>query len=266
MVDPVEERLQIEIDHDPITLGPITLGPITLGNLLPCLGEGRLRPAPRAKAETRSRERRIEDRLQDLHDGLLDPALDHRRDAPLPHPAARLGELDPPDRPWPIAASHPLSHQRVLVTGAPGAPVLDGHPVHARRPLVRRHPLVGTGQLGRGRHPFHQVLRQGSLPVQRPKRLPLHAGPSSGSAVAGCAVAQGLQERLVEEVTPIVPALAAAPRSSSRSRRLLSFRIRPFAALPGRLLWPLLTPPRASDRVAAIRLGCRPETRRGLPG
>ena len=72
MVDPIEELLQIEIDHDPIALGDV----------LPCLGEGIVRPAPRAKAGTRGRERRIEDRLQDVQDGLLDQAVLRRTGSP----------------------------------------------------------------------------------------------------------------------------------------------------------------------------------------
>jgi len=100
------------------------------------------------------------------------------------------GDLDPLDRPWSIVAPHQLGHQPVPVLGEPGPQVLDGHPVRPWRPLVRLHTFVGLVQVGGARHPFHQVLRQGSLQLQRRKRLRLRARPSSGAAVAGSAVAQ----------------------------------------------------------------------------
>ncbi len=100
-------------------------------------------------------------------------------------PPPGLGLSNPQNRPWPIVAPHQLGHQFVLVLGEPEPQVLDGQPVRPRRPLVRLHTLLGLVQVGGGRHPFHQVLPQGSLLLHRPKCMWLRAGPSSGSAVAG---------------------------------------------------------------------------------
>ena len=78
VVHPVEDLLQIEIDHDVVALGDAAAR----------LGKRGMRPAPRAKAEARPRKRRVEDRLEDLQNGLLHQTIDHRRDAQLPHPAS----------------------------------------------------------------------------------------------------------------------------------------------------------------------------------
>ena len=220
VVDPVEELLQIEVDHDPVTRG----------NVLPRLGQSAVGTPPRAEAEARRRERRVEDRLQDTQHGLLDQAIDHRRDAQLPHPAARLGDLHPLDRSWPIAASHQLRHQHVLVIGEPGPKVVDGHPVHSRRPLVRLHTLVGMAQVGRARHPFHQVLRQGSLLAQHRERLWLRERPQRrfrrrqarrGAGPSAAPRRRGQADK---------PCLAAAPRSSSWTRLLLASGFGPSSA------------------------------------
>ncbi len=126
-----------------------------------------MRAPARAETETGGREVRLQDRLQDLQNGLLNQTVDHRWDAQLAHPAARLRDLHPLDRLWSVVAPHQLGHQHILVVGDPGAQVGDGHAVHPRRPLVRLHPLVSLVQVGRGGHPLHQVLRQGSLLRQR---------------------------------------------------------------------------------------------------
>ena len=60
VIDPVKELFQIEIDD----------GPASVGHVLPGLTQGLMSPAPRAEAEARLREGRVEYRFQDLQDRL----------------------------------------------------------------------------------------------------------------------------------------------------------------------------------------------------
>ena len=88
VVDPVEKLRQIHIDHPPSSLLDVPL----------CCAHGIVRAAPRPKAVAVLREGRIEERLQDLQQRLLDEAVKHGRNPQLPDPAARLRNLVPPHR------------------------------------------------------------------------------------------------------------------------------------------------------------------------
>jgi hypothetical protein len=87
------------------------------------------------------------------------------------------------------------------VISDPGAQVIDGHPVHARRAAVRPDPLVGVFKVRSTAHRFHRVLRQGSFLFPCRGRLLLLGCRRSGSAFPADAVAQHRLGRLVEEVS-----------------------------------------------------------------
>jgi intracellular sulfur oxidation DsrE/DsrF family protein len=76
-----------------------------------------------------------------------------------------------------------------------------------RRAGVRFDPFVGLVQVCRTGDLLHQMLRQGSLLIPRRGRLRLRGRTSSGSAFAGCAVAQRRLQGLVEEVLLVGAAL-----------------------------------------------------------
>ncbi len=61
-----------------------------LGDVLPRLGRSVMGAAPRTETETRGRETRVENRLQDLQDGLLDQAVDPRRSTTAGMPKGRI--------------------------------------------------------------------------------------------------------------------------------------------------------------------------------
>ena len=246
VVDPVEEFLQIEVDDDGAPLG----------NVLP--GFGAARRERRAPGESRSSRPRMSDRgsAAGLAGSLVAPGGPARSGCPTGAPRLRgLGISDPAHRLGPVAAIEQRSHQRVLVVGEPRQQVVDGHAIDAWRAVVRLHPFPGLVQVRGTRDPFHEVLRQGSLPVRRRKRLWLRLRPSSGSAVAGCAVAQSLLQGLVEEVHLVGPALPPLHAHRVISDCSLHRWLRPFIAHPARLLWPLLTSPPPSLAVAGPLLG-----------
>ena len=80
VIDPVEELLQVEINH-PAPFGDVLL---RLGYRLMCRASG---PEP----VTVFGKLRIPPALQDLHHRLLHHAVQHCRDAQLSHPPSGLG-------------------------------------------------------------------------------------------------------------------------------------------------------------------------------
>jgi hypothetical protein len=94
VIDPIEELLQVHIDHHSVALLHVAL----------CLKHRLVRSAPRTETVAVGREGRIDQGLQDLQQGLLDQPIHHRRNPQLPHPAARLGDLHAPHRRRPVAA------------------------------------------------------------------------------------------------------------------------------------------------------------------
>jgi hypothetical protein len=197
VIDPVEKLFEIQIDNNVVAPGDVFPGSVQ-----------RLVRAPsRAEAKARSREARIEQRLQDLQDRLLDQAIDHRGNAQLALAAARLGDFHPAHWLRLIAPVEQRGDQRVLVLGDPGPQVGNGHAVNSRRPVVRLHPLIGLVQVRRTGDLLHQPLRQGSLPWPRRVSLPLLVRSRLGSAEAGTAVAQRCLQGLVKEVQLLTAAL-----------------------------------------------------------
>jgi site-specific DNA recombinase len=126
VVDPVEEFLQIDVDHIAVTFGNIAL---RLGH---CLVGG----APRSEAVTGLGKCRVPAPLENLQQSLLDQPVDDARHAELSDPAIRLGYFNPLDRlrlvgspeqsrpnAWPILTQ--------VILG-----IVDGHAIHARTALV----------------------------------------------------------------------------------------------------------------------------------
>ena len=209
-----------------------------------------MRSPSRAKAEARRRETWIEQRLEDLQDRLLDQAIDHRRDAQLALAAAGLGDFHPAHRLRLIAPIEQCGEQRVLVLGDPGPQVVDGHPVHPRRPPVRLYPLVGSVQIRRAGDPLHQPPRQGSFPLPRRLGLLLRVRLRLGSAEARTAVAHRCLQGLVKEVQLLADALL--PHRFHRVARVCSLAQR-FS--PSRR--PLEAGPTMASADPSAAIGCR---------
>lgn len=77
---PFKERFQIDIDHHPVAVLHVTL----------CRQHRIVRTSARPEAVAVFRKRRIESRLHDLQQGLLDQPIRHRRYPKLTHPATGL--------------------------------------------------------------------------------------------------------------------------------------------------------------------------------
>ena len=78
-------------------------------------------------------KRRIEGRLQDLQDRLLEQPIQGGRNAKLSHSATRFRNLHPFDRVWAVRAGSQLSFDLRPVFLHVRLELSDGHPVHAPR-------------------------------------------------------------------------------------------------------------------------------------
>jgi hypothetical protein len=149
VVHPVEELLQIEIDHEAAAAGHMGPG-----------GKDRVMGAPpRPKAVGRGREVRIEDRHQHLMHRLLDEPVQHRRDAQLPHPfAAGLGDFHPAHQRRSVTTCQQFFLDARPVLREVGLQLRDRHLVDTRRALVRHHPAVGRHHVLAADDHLHQSL------------------------------------------------------------------------------------------------------------
>src|ERR1700678_3176890 len=120
-----------------------------------------------------------------------------------------------------------------MVAPKPVGQFVDGHPVHARFSFIAASPPVRTNQILRVASLLHQVSRQGSLRLPCRERLLRSMRRGSGSARSAVAVVAGAF--LLLRVHRMGP---AAPCIKDSARR------------PVELLWPLLTSPTPSHRVA----------------
>ena len=127
VVDSIEEFLQIQIHHDPITVAHVVL---RLGYRL--VG----RPfRPETVAELR--KRRVPSRLKHPKNRLLDHPVDHARDAEFSDSASRLGDIDPQYRLRFVGAAKQLGSDFRPMRPKVAWQFLDSHPVDARLTLVR---------------------------------------------------------------------------------------------------------------------------------
>ncbi|CAH1747837.1 protein of unknown function [Thauera humireducens] len=120
VIDPVEELLQIHIDHHPVTVLHVAL----------CIEHRVVRTASRAKAIAMVRERRINPGLQDLQQGLLDQPIRHRRNPQFAHPAIGLRDLDAAHRRRPVAAIQQGLPNPRPVRSQVGRRLGDRQPIH----------------------------------------------------------------------------------------------------------------------------------------
>jgi hypothetical protein len=156
VVHPVKELLEVQVHHPSVSRRDVLAG----------AQDRAVRAATRPEAEAAVRERRVEDRLQNQEQGLLDHPVQHRRDAQSPHaPAVRLRDLHPPDWLRVIRSAEQLfSNARpVFLTVAPE--LFDVHSIdpwcsailhHAR--VRGDHGLATQYLLQEHRSPFPSVL------------------------------------------------------------------------------------------------------------
>ena len=147
VVDPIEELLQIEVHHPALAARHILLR--ATQRLM-----GR---TPRSKAVACVRKRRLEDRLQPLMQRLLDEAIHHRRNAERSHPALRLGDVYPAYRLRSIRPGQQAALDRGPVLLQVAFELGHGERIHARRTLVRHHPLIRKPQVAAIHYGFHQA-------------------------------------------------------------------------------------------------------------
>ena len=102
-------------------------------------------------------EGRIDQRLQDLQQGLLDQPIRHRRDPQFPHPATRLGDLHPAHRLGPVTSRLQfLSDARPL--GLERLPRLrNRQPIDPRTATIGLDPFPGRNQVRSREHLRQQV-------------------------------------------------------------------------------------------------------------
>lgn len=149
VVYPVEELLQIKINHNAVTVGHIG----------PC-GKDRIMGTPlRPKAERGIGEAWVEDRHQHLMYRLLDEPVENRGNAKKAFPAAGLGDFYPAHRRWLIPTrqqvfpdARPMRYEMLLQ-------VANAHLVDARRSLVRHHAVQGRYHVIATDDHFHQLHR-----------------------------------------------------------------------------------------------------------
>jgi hypothetical protein len=84
VVDPIKEPLQIDIDHDTVTIL----------NVLLCCKHGSTRTTARTKSVAVLAKSGIDQRLQHLQDSLLDQAVDYGGYPQFPFAAIWLGNAD----------------------------------------------------------------------------------------------------------------------------------------------------------------------------
>jgi hypothetical protein len=93
--------------------------------------------------------------LQYLQHGLLDQSVDNARHAEFSDPTVRLGYFDPLNRLWLVGSIEQLRPDAwpVLTQEVPG--VIDGHPIHARTPLVPSNAFPRTLKILSVAHLLH---------------------------------------------------------------------------------------------------------------
>jgi hypothetical protein len=119
VVHSVEEGLQIEIDHPPVSLGHGFLGS----------AHGLVGRAAGPKAVASVREVGVEDGGEHLEEGLLDESVQYRGHPEVTHPAGGFGDRDPADGAWSVGARVEFLPDLRPVGMEPGPKFLGGHAV-----------------------------------------------------------------------------------------------------------------------------------------
>lgn len=126
MVHPVEERFQVDV-HGPRP---------PLLDVAPGRFHGHVGAASGPEAVGMLREGGLEEPFEHLEDGLLDETVQHRGHPEGPHPAGRLGDLDPSGGGGSVVPGvEPCADLRPVGLQV-GAEVLRPHPVDPWRAAV----------------------------------------------------------------------------------------------------------------------------------
>lgn len=148
--------------------------------------------ASRSETKTRFGKARIEDRRQDLRDGLLDHPIQDGRNTQQPLASASLWDRYPTHRLRLIRAMLKLLANLGPMRTCKRRKVLDAHPVHAGCTSIGLHPLPCPSQVHLGPRPApsdhrarlaawhnagHRLPRSGSESITAPPCL-LVFGPS----------------------------------------------------------------------------------------
>jgi hypothetical protein len=147
-LDTVEEFRQVHIDAMPITGTDVGL------HLLRCSVGG----AAWSKAEARFRESGIEDRREDLQDGLLDQTIDHVGYTEVPLTAIRFGNRLPPGRSRLVSPFQELPPEFRPLRPEGFRELVQGDAIGARGSAVRPDVLPSPFEIGLVDNPFHEVF------------------------------------------------------------------------------------------------------------
>jgi len=148
MLDAVEKFRQVHVDALTISGADVGL------YLLRCSVGG----AAWSKAETRFRESGIDNRREDLQDGLLDQAIDHVWNSEISLTAIRFGNRLPPGRARLVSPFQELPPEiRPLWPGG-FRKLVQGDAIGAGGPAVRPDVLPSRFEIGLVDNPFHQVF------------------------------------------------------------------------------------------------------------
>lgn len=187
VIDQIEALLQVHIDHRPQAVL----------HVLPCAKHCIVRTASRPKAVAVLGERRIDQRLQHLQQGLVDQPIRHRRNPQLAHSTSGLRDLHAPHRRGPVAAVQ----QRLPNPGPVRLQVLrrlgDRASIHPGTAAIgfdafpRRHQIRSRERLRKQTSPraFGSVPRLRCFVAQRSRSgftLALHAAPRLPGLLTPC--------------------------------------------------------------------------------
>jgi hypothetical protein len=153
VVDPVEELLQIDVHHKAAAFLHRGLR----------AKHGVVRTPSGPEAVACIREGRIEQRLQDLQQGLLDEPVEHRRNAELALASAGLGDRHPSHRLRPVASREQFLAQTRPVHAQIAGQHFDRHPVDAGTSRVLSNTLQCGQKVLAFARPLHQVAASQAL-------------------------------------------------------------------------------------------------------
>jgi len=148
-VDPVEKSFQINVNDPAAALLDVPL----------CTPYGIVRPAARTEPVAVIGKRRVEDRLEDLKQGLLDQAIRHGRDAKLALAPSRLRDRLPSDQGRLVGAREEFPTDSFPVLPRPLRQLFHRHAVDPGTALVFPHSLVRGQHVRATDHPFHEAAR-----------------------------------------------------------------------------------------------------------
>src|SRR4051794_3713817 len=159
MLNPIKEPVQINVDHPPVAI--LDRPPSHPHRLMS--------GSTRTKTERRPREMRIEDRAEDLRNGLLHQPIQHTRHPQQPFTPAGLGNCYPTNRQWPVSTRvQRLPYPRPMIN-KPRTQIFRAHTVDPGRTTIgldtfqrRRQVLPGEHQL-----PKAHLLAVNDLPDAR---------------------------------------------------------------------------------------------------